>query len=97
MIHDRSDAKMVELRTFANTAEAEMVQEVLEQHDIRMLLQGEEATGGLFPTPATGVNLLVDERDVARAQELIDAYFNAEIVEGELVEETEKGNEKGNG
>jgi hypothetical protein len=95
LVHDTSEARMVDLRSFANTAEAEMVQEVLEQNGIRALLQGEAATGTLFPTPATGVILLVDERDLARASELVDAYFEAEIVEGDLVEEAEKGQENG--
>src|SRR5687767_8443958 len=90
MVHDHSAASMVVLRTFDNTAEAEMVKEVLEQNDLRVLLQGEGATGTLFPTPATPVNLLVDERDVERARELIDAYFDAEIVEGEAGDETEQ-------
>ena len=72
---------------------SKFVKEVLEQNGIRMLLQGESATGTLFPTPATGVNLLVDERDLARAQELVNAYFEAEIVEGESIEgqEAEEG------
>src|ERR1051326_7700915 len=60
MVHDKSAAKMVELRTFSNTAEAEMVQEVLAQNEIRSLLQGEVATGTLFPTASTGVVLIVD-------------------------------------
>lgn len=92
MVHDTSAAKMVELRSFANTAEAEMVQEVLEQNGVRALLQGEVSTGTLFPTPATAVNLLVDERDFARARELVDAYFEAEIVEGESAEGGAKEN-----
>jgi hypothetical protein len=36
------------------------------------------------------VNLLVDERDFDRARELVDAYFEAEIVEGEFADETEQ-------
>jgi hypothetical protein len=93
MVHDMSPASMVVLRSFDNTAEAEMVQEVLDQHKVRALLQGEVSTGTLFPTPATAVNLLVDERDLERARELVDAYFEAEIVEGEFADETEQ--EKG--
>src|SRR5216117_3932770 len=91
MVHDMSAASMVDLRSFNNTAEAEMVQEVLEQNGLRSLLQGEVSTGTLFPTNAMGVILLVDERDLAHARELVDAYFEAEIVEGDTLEEAEKG------
>ncbi|MEW6733745.1 MAG: DUF2007 domain-containing protein [Acidobacteriota bacterium] len=89
-VHDMSATAMVVLRTFANTTEAEMVQEVLEQNGVRVLLQGEVASGTLFPTTATAVNLLVDERDLDRARELVDAYFEAEIVEGETAEGIEQ-------
>jgi hypothetical protein len=95
LVHDNSEAKMVELRSFSNFTEAEMVEEVLQQNNIRMLLQGQEAGGGVFPTASTGPILLVDERDLARAQELVDAYFEAEIVEGDLAEEAEKGQSNG--
>jgi hypothetical protein len=90
MVHDQSSASMIVLRSFDNTAEAEMVQEVMEQNGLRSLLQGGGATVTPFPTTATAVNLLVDERDFERARELVDAYFEAEIVEGETTDETEQ-------
>lgn len=78
-VYDISEAKMVELRVFMVAAEAEMIQEMLEQHEIRSLLQGEAASGGLFPTPATPIYLLVDERDLEKAQEILDAYLETEV------------------
>ena len=89
MVHDLSSASMVVLRSFDNAAEAEMVQEVLEQNDLRSLLQGDVSSGTVFPTPVTSVNLLVDERDLERARELVDAYFEAEIIEEEIGDEAE--------
>ncbi len=85
-IHDVSQASMIELRTFATAAEAEMIRGVLEQNDLRSMLQGETSSAGLFPA-ATSVSLLVDERDLEQAKELIDAYLEAEIV----VEDSEVG------
>jgi hypothetical protein len=95
VVHDVSEAKMVELRSFTNFSEAEMVQEVLEHNNIRSLVQGLEATGGLFPTPATAANLLVDERDLAKARELVDAYFEAEIVDEPVAEGGDSVSENG--
>jgi len=77
--HDISQAKMIELRTFPTAAEAEMIRGVLEQNEIRSLLQGETSSAGLFPA-ATSVSLLVDERDLEQAEELVDAYLDAEVI-----------------
>jgi periplasmic divalent cation tolerance protein len=76
--HDLSKAGLVEVRTFATTTEGEMIQQLLEQNDIRSLLQGASTGGTLFPA-ATSVVLLVDERDLEKASELIDAYLESEI------------------
>src|SRR5262245_37431827 len=94
MVYDNSSSSMVELSSFGNTAEAEMVQEVLDQNGLRSLLQGDVTGGTLFPTPITAVKLLVDERDFDRAKELLDAYFEAEIVEGEDAEAADAAEEQ---
>ncbi|MBL8148718.1 MAG: DUF2007 domain-containing protein [Blastocatellia bacterium] len=78
-VYDTSDTPLVIVKTFTTNTEAEMVQEVLQKEGVRSLLQGEVAASSLFPIPATAVTLLVDERDVERAKELIEAYFEAEI------------------
>lgn len=77
-IHDTSEVGMVALKTFNTSAEAEMVQEVLAQNGIRSLLQGESSTD-VFPTTAVATVLLVDERDIAKASEIVNAYFEAEL------------------
>lgn len=76
---DDSQAEMVELRKFSTSTEAEMIRGVLEQNDIRSLLQGETSSSALFPA-ATSVSLLVDERDLKEATELVEAYLEAEVV-----------------
>lgn len=80
MIFDTSEATMVELRTFANAAEAEMVQELLQQNSIRSLIQSGIAGSSLFPTPITATTILVDERDLASAQDLVEAFLETEVV-----------------
>lgn len=79
-VHDTSEVGMVALKTFGTSAEAEMVQEVLTQNGIRSLLQGESSTD-IFPTTAVATVLLVDERDVVKASEIVNAYFEAELEE----------------
>ncbi|MBK7995099.1 MAG: DUF2007 domain-containing protein [Blastocatellia bacterium] len=83
-IHDISDAPMVELRRFSTATEAQMIRGLLEQNDIRALIQGETSSSGLFPA-ATSVVLLVDGRDFSKAKELAEAYLIAEIVMDEKI------------
>jgi hypothetical protein len=75
-IHDKSDAEPVKLRSFRNSAEAEMVSEMLAQNDIRSFVEGGEFAiiPGSFSQEVT---VMVDERDVTRAIELYEAFFNA--------------------
>lgn len=77
-IPDDSKAELVELRSFTTTTEGEMIQQLLEQNDIRSLVQGATSGGGLFPA-ATSAVLLVDERDLEKASEIVDAYLESEI------------------
>ncbi|MCS6884443.1 MAG: DUF2007 domain-containing protein [Acidobacteriota bacterium] len=79
-IYDTSEARFVALKTFATSAEAEMVQEILTKNQVRSLLQGEASTD-IFPSTAVSVVLLVDERDLAKASELVEAYFETELEE----------------
>ena len=76
-IHDKSDAEPVELRSFRNSAEAEMVSEMLEQNNIRSFVEGGEFAiiPGSF---SQEVVVMVDERDLPRAVELYEAFFNAQ-------------------
>lgn len=76
-LHDTSEGEPVPLRSFSNSAEAEMVSETLQQNDIRSFVEGGEfaVIPGSF---SQEVVVMVDERDLARAIELYEAFFNAE-------------------
>ncbi|MEK6321786.1 MAG: DUF2007 domain-containing protein [Acidobacteriota bacterium] len=76
-VHDTSDGEPVQLRSFSNSAEAEMVRETLEQNGIRAFVEG----GDFAVIPSSfsqEVVVMVDERDLARALEIYEAYFNAD-------------------
>ena len=76
-VHDKSDAESVKLRSFRNSAEAEMVSEMLIQNGIRSFVKGGEFAiiPGSF---SQEVIVMVDERDLASAVELYEAFFNSE-------------------
>lgn len=75
-VHDTSDGEPVVLRSFKSSAEADMVCEMLEQNEIRAFVQGGEfaVIPGSF---SQEVIVMVDERDIARATEIYEAFFNA--------------------
>jgi hypothetical protein len=76
-VHDTSDSEPIRLRSFSNGAEAEMVRETLEQNGIRAFVEG----GDFAVIPSSfsqEVVVMVDERDLTRAIEIYEAYFNAE-------------------
>ena len=76
-VHDTSEAEPVSLRSFSNSAEAEMVRETLEQNGIRAFVEGGEFA--LIPSSfSQEVAVMVDERDLARAIEIYEAYFDIE-------------------
>lgn len=76
IVHDKSDRPFISFRSFNNSAEAEMVFELLERNGIRAFVKGGEV--GIFGTSFHGGALMVDERDLARAAELYEAYFESE-------------------
>ena len=76
-IHDMSDAEPVKLRSFRNSAEAEMVSEMLGQNEIRSFVEGGEFA--IIPSSfSQEVVVMVDERDLSRAVELYEAFFNSD-------------------
>ena len=76
-VHDTSEGEPVPLQSFRNSAEAEMVSEMLGQNGIRSFVEGGEFAiiPGSF---SQEVVVMVDERDLARAIEIYEAFFNAE-------------------
>ena len=76
-VHDISEGGPVRLHSFSNSAEAEMVRETLERNGIRVFVEGGEFA--VIPSSfSQEVVVMVDERDLPRAIEIYEAYFNAE-------------------
>jgi hypothetical protein len=76
-VHDKSDAELVRLRSFATSAEAQMVLDLLQKNGIRAFVEG----AGFAVLPGNfsqEVAVMVDERDVVHAVELYEAYFETE-------------------
>lgn len=76
-VHDTSEGEPVPLQSFKTGAEAEMVSELLEQNGIRTFVEG----GDFAVIPSSfsqEVVVMVDERDLDRAIEIYNAYFDAE-------------------
>ena len=78
-IHDSSEAKFVTLHNLGSPAEAEMVNDILKQNGIRSVVSGgADAFSPLLSVMAPGAAVLVDERDLDRAQELYASFFGAD-------------------
>jgi hypothetical protein len=76
-VHDISEGEPVRLQSFSNSAEAEMVRETLERNGIRVFVEGGEFA--VIPSSfSQEVVVMVDERDLTRAIEIYEAYFNAD-------------------
>lgn len=75
--HDDSEARFVALHTLSSPAEAEMVNDILRQNDIRSVVQSgaSDQFSPLFSVMAPGAVVLVDERDLDRARELYASFF----------------------
>ena len=76
-LHDSSEARFVNLHHLGSPVEAEMVNDLLQQNGIRSVVQsgGADALAPLLSSAADGSVILVDERDLDRAQELYTAFF----------------------
>jgi putative signal transducing protein len=73
---DDSEARFVMLHTMSSPAEAEMVNDILRQNGIRSVIQsgGADAFSPLLSQVSPG-GVLVDERDLDRAQEIYASFF----------------------
>jgi hypothetical protein len=74
---DSSEARFVPLHNLSSPAEAEMVNDILRQNDIRSVVQSgaSDQFSPLFSVMAPGAVVLVDERDLERARELYASFF----------------------
>jgi hypothetical protein len=76
-VHDRSEGEPVPLQSFKTGAEAEMVREMLNQNGIRSFVEGGDFA--IIPSSfSQEVVVMVDERDLPRAVEIYNAYFDAD-------------------
>ena len=97
-LHDHSEARFVPLHNVGSPAEAEMVYDILRQNDIRTAVQsgGADAFSPLLSTTSPGALVLVDERDLTRAEELYESFFGNDTtpLTGTTLAEDEEGNEE---
>lgn len=74
---DNSEARFVSLFKLGSPAEAEMVNDIFAQNEIRSVMKsgGADAFSPLLSATSEGAEIFVDERDVDRAAELYEAFF----------------------
>ncbi|HKG47065.1 MAG TPA: DUF2007 domain-containing protein [Pyrinomonadaceae bacterium] len=98
-LHDNSEARFVPLHNLGSPAEAEMVNDILNQNGIRSMVKsgGNDAFSPLLSATNEGAVILVDERDADRALEIYRGFFGADTtpltggpVEDELEDEEER-------
>jgi hypothetical protein len=79
-LHDNSEARFVPLHNIGSPAEAEMVNDILTQNGIRSAVQSGsmDAFSPLLSTTSPGALVLVDERDLDRAQEIYNSFFGGD-------------------
>ena len=76
-VHDIEEGTSVPLQSFKSSAEAEMVNELLSNNGIRSFVEG----GDFAVIPGSfsqEVVVMVDERDLPRAVEIYEAYFDTD-------------------
>ena len=80
-LRDHSAARFVPLHNVGSPAEAEMVTDILTQNGVRAAVQsgGSDAFSPLLSAASPGALVLVDERDLDRAQEIYESFFGDDI------------------
>ena len=90
-LHDSSEARFVSLHRLGSPAEAEMVNDILQQNEIRSVVKsgGHDALSPLLSATSEGAEIFVDERDFDRALDLYNSFFGADTtpLTGGLVED----------
>ena len=76
-----NNEKVVVFRTYNTLFEANVVKELLASNDIQSMIKNEHTTV-LLPmfSPMSGVALMVLEKDLAKAQEIVDGTNNSDNV-----------------
>lgn len=76
-----NNEKVVVFRTYSTLFEANVVKELLASNDIPSMIKNEHTTV-LLPmfSPMSGVALMVLEKDLAKAQEIVDGTNNSDNV-----------------
>jgi putative signal transducing protein len=92
VVHDGSEARLVQLYKLGSPAEAEMVNDILRNNGIRSIVKsgGSDAFSPLLSATSEGAVILVDERDLDRAQEIYSAFFGRDttpLTGGDVEEE----------
>jgi len=79
-LHDNSEASFVSLHSLGSPAEAEMVNDLLSQNNIRSVVKagGADSFSPLLSATDVGAEIFVDERDYDRALELYNSFFGAD-------------------
>ncbi len=90
---DSSEAQFVVLHKLGSPAEAEMVNDILQNNGIRSVVKsgGSDSFSPLLSATAEGAVIIVDERDLDRAKEVYSAFFgnDATPLTGGSVEDEE--------
>ncbi len=79
-LHDLSEARFVSLHTLGSPAEAEMVNDLFTQNNIRSVVKsgGADAFSPLLSATSEGAEIFVDERDFDRALEIYNSFFGSD-------------------
>jgi hypothetical protein len=97
-LHDNSEARFVPLHNVSSPAEAEMVADILTQNGVRAAVQsgGMDAFSPLLSAASPGAMILVDERDLDRAQGIYESFFGDDTspLTGMAEEEDEEDNDE---
>jgi hypothetical protein len=97
-LRDHSDARFVPLHNVGSPAEADMVNDLLMQNGIRSAVQSGsmDVFSPLLSNSSPGAMVLVDERDLDRAQEIYNAYFGSDTtpLTGTMMDEDAEAREE---
>ena len=79
-VHDSSEARFLSFIKLGSPAEAEMVNDIFAQNDVRSVVKsgGADAFSPLLSATDRGAEIFVDERDADRATELYNAFFSGD-------------------